>query len=221
MNDSFFSFADLFIGRWDFVILSIILFVAFLAFLPFRKKVDWQAHGTYTAFIIALFAEMFGFPLTIYFVSSYFGQISFSSEFQNYMRQVGMPIGIAITAFGMVLVINGWKIIHTEKKRVRESKNLNDYNKSKEENQNRGIATSGIYRHVRHPQYLGFILITAGWLIHWPTIPTAIMFPILVVMYYKLAIREERNMENRFGKRYVDYKQEVPMFIPRLASSRS
>jgi hypothetical protein len=69
---------DIYTGRWDFVFISIILFSAFLLLIPFRKKVGWRAHGTYTAFVIALFAEMFGFPLTIYFISSYFGRIQAS-----------------------------------------------------------------------------------------------------------------------------------------------
>lgn len=187
--------------------ISIVLFTAFLAFLPFRKKVDWQVHGTYTAFIIALFTEMFGFPLTLYFITSYFGRISLPYQFQNYMSMWGMPIGIAITATGVLLVISGWRIIHKKKSRV---DNVSDKDREKEGD----VATIGIYKYVRHPQYLGFILITVGWLIHWPTIPTAIMFPILVVMYYKLAKREEKHMENKFGERYAKYKREAPMFIP-------
>ena len=180
-------------GRWDLVFISVIFFAAFLLFISFRKKVSWRAHGTYMGFIIALFAEMFGFPLTIYFISSYFGRISFQNQFLGYMDSFGMPIGLIITIAGVLLVIAGWKLIY----------------KSHDD-----IATSGIYGYIRHPQYLGFILITLGWLIHWPTIPTAIMWPILVVMYYKLAKKEEKQMEETFGKRYLVYRKTVPMLIP-------
>lgn len=93
------------------------------------------------------------------------------------MSQLGMPIGIAITAFGVLLVIKGWKVIHTENKKIRKSKGVYDDNQAKEKREC-SVVTTGIYRHIRHPQYLGFILITAGWLIHWPTIPTAIMFAV-------------------------------------------
>lgn len=183
--------------RWDLVLASIILFVAFLLFIPFRKKVGWRTHGVYSSFIIALFAEMFGFPLTIYFVSSYFGRITFQNEFLSYMNLVGMPIGLIITGFGLLLVIVGWRPIY----------------RSKEE-----LVTQGVYRYVRHPQYLGLILVTLGWLIHWPTIPTAVMWPILVIMYYKLAKKEEKELEGKFGERYLLYKKNVPMFIPTISS---
>ena len=151
-------------GRWDLVFISIIFFAAFLLLIPFRKKVGWKAHGIYTAFIISLFTEMFGFPLTIYFISSYFAsQVKFEDQFLNYMSSIGMPIGLIITSIGLLLVISGWRLIH--------------------KSHGKHITTTGIYRYVRHPQYLGFILITLGWLIHWSTIPTAIMWPILVILY--------------------------------------
>ena len=127
-------------GRWDLVFISIILFAAFLLFIPFRKKVGWGAHGIYTAFIIALFTEMFGFLLTIYFISSYFGSpIKLENQFLNYTSSVGMPIGLIITSIGLSLVISGWRMIH--------------------KSHGKQITTIGIYKHVRHPQYLGFILI--------------------------------------------------------------
>jgi len=188
---------ELLVGRWDVVLVSSVLFVAFLLFTPFKKKVSWKTHSTYTAFIIALFAEMFGFPLTIFFISSYFGRIGFQNEFLNYMNLAGMPIGFIITGIGLLFVIVGWRPIY----------------KAKEE-----LVTKGVYHYLRHPQYLGFLLITLGWLIHWPTIPTATMWPILVVMYYRLAKKEEKELKERFGDKYLQYIEKVPMFIPCLFS---
>ena len=187
---------DLYTDRWDLVLVSIVLFAAFLLLLPFRKRVSWRAHGTYTGFIIALFAEMFGFPLTIYFISSYFGRIGFQNEFLDYMSSSGMSVGLVITGLGLLLVIAGWRYIY----------------RSKEE-----IVIKGVYSYVRHPQYLGLILVTLGWLVHWPTIPTAAMWPIIVIMYYRLARKEEKEMEERFGDRYLLYKENVPMFVPKFS----
>ncbi len=176
---------------------SVILFAAFLLCIPLRRNVNWKSHGVYVAFIIALFTEMFGFPLTIYFISSYFDQVLFESTFLDYMTSVGMPIGYVITGMGLLFVIAGWRPIYRSD----------------------GIVMNGPYRLLRHPQYLGFLLITGGWLIHWPTIPTMIMWPILVFLYYTLAKKEEKEMEKRFGKKYKEYKQSVPMFIPKLRLS--
>ena len=185
---------SLYTGRWDLVLSSVLLFAAFLLFIPFKKNINWRTHGTYAAFIVALFTEMFGFPLTIYFISSYFGKVLFQNTFLDYMTSMGMPIGYIITGTGLLFVIAGWRPIYRTK----------------------DIVMRGPYRLLRHPQYLGFLLITGGWLIHWPTIPTMVMWPILVFLYYNLAKREEKEMEKRFGEKYKEYKQRVPMFIPKL-----
>lgn len=110
------------------------------------------------------------------------------------MTSIGMPIGYIITVIGLLFVIAGWRPVYKTD----------------------SIVIRGPYRLLRHPQYLGFLLITGGWLIHWPTIPTIIMWPILVFLYYTLAKKEEEEMEKKFGKKYREYKQNVPMFIPKL-----
>ena len=66
------------------------------------------------------------------------------------------------------------------------------------------LATTGAYGRVRHPQYDGFILIMLGFMLQWPTILTLAMFPILVVMYRRLARAEERDVHKMFGVQWEE-----------------
>jgi len=78
------------------------------------------------------------------------------------------------------------------------------------------LVTTGIYSYVRHPQYLGFLLLTFGIDFLWPTFSTLILWPILALLYYRLAQEEEKTLEEKFREEYKEYKNKVPMFIPRL-----
>jgi protein-S-isoprenylcysteine O-methyltransferase Ste14 len=138
---------------------------------------------------------MYGFPLTIYFITSFFGAELFPYQFVEYMMIFGAPVGYTITIIGAILVILGWRAIH-------KSKGV--------------LVTNGAYSYVRHPQYLGLILISLGWFIHWPAIPTAIMLPILIFVYYKLAKEEELELEREYSEAYREYKRKTPMFLIRL-----
>jgi protein-S-isoprenylcysteine O-methyltransferase Ste14 len=55
-----------------------------------------------------------------------------------------------------------------------------------------------------------------GFLLQWPTLPTLVMFPILVVMYIRLARREEHEALAEFGEPYAHYAANTPAFCPRL-----
>jgi protein-S-isoprenylcysteine O-methyltransferase Ste14 len=185
-------------GRWVLAAASAALFLAFLLLLPVRVRRDWRPHGLYMAFVVSLFAEMFGFPLTAYLLSSALGWTLFEREFMGYMYRVGMPVGSAITLVGVLLVVLGWRELH----RGRDD-----------------LVTTGVYRCLRHPQYLGLVLVTAGWLVHWPTLPGLLMWPLLTLAYVRQARREERALAQRYGPAYDLYVRQTPGWMPRCAAS--
>jgi len=199
---------------WSFVAINVVFFSIFLLFIPFRRKVSRKTSSVYVAFVVALYAEMFGVPLTMYFFASVFGQSDiFSLEFLlaplvgPYVFYVIynsfiFPASKIIIGIGIILVIFGWKQIY----------------KGQKENK---IVTDGIYKVIRHPQYLGFLLITGGLLVQWPSIFTAILWPILVFMYYRLAKKEDSECEKEFGEQFRQYKSSVPGFLPRLRKKSS
>lgn len=199
-------------GFWSLVIINVILFLFFiLSFITPVKRREWRSMGVTTAFIIALFTEMYGFPLTIYILTVVLG--SKYPTLNPFAHESGhlwvtffgggaiMLVLIHVISNGLILagfftMASGWRRIH----------------KSKGE-----LVTDGVYSYVRHPQYSGLFLITIGLLIQWPTLITFLMWPILIMAYYKLSRREEEEMEREFGDKYRKYREAVPMFIPRIS----
>ncbi len=201
-------------GMWPLVMINAGIFIFFvLSFLKPKRRWEWRSMGAFTAFVVALFTEMYGFPLTIYILTSILGsRYPATNPFSHlsgnllavffggsqYVSGFFMFFGGAVMFIGLIIMGRAWKQIHKA---------------------NGELVTSGIYDRVRHPQYFGLFLITVGMLIQWPTIITLVMWPILMFMYYQLARREEKEMGSHFGQSYAAYRQRVPMFLPRLASA--
>lgn len=201
-------------GLWDIVILNsaVFVFFAFSFFHPQTKR-DWRSFSAFSAFIVALFVEMYGFPLTIYILSGWLGkkfpQINLYSHDSGHLWHTllgwkGNPHFDLLHILSHVLIIVGFWTIASAWKVLYEAQKT------------KHLATTGAYRFVRHPQYTGFITIMLGFLLQWPTIPTLVMFPILVVMYVRLAHREEREVTAEFSEKYTSYAKKIPAFIPRL-----
>src|SRR3989344_9165462 len=198
-------------GNWLLVLFNIVLFLYFIkaAFRP-RTKTDWTTFRSFGAFIVALFAEMYGFPLTIYLLTSYFGNNFLGLDFTHNSGHLlndllglkGDPHFSLIHIFSNVFIVGGliflssaWNVLYqASKKSV--------------------LATTGAYRYMRHPQYFAFILVIIGFLLQWPTLVTLIMAPILVVRYVALARSEEEQMVDKFGRTYRVYRNKTPGFFP-------
>lgn len=209
-------------GLWLLVIVNSAIFILFaFSFFKPRTRRDWRSFGAFSAFLVALFTEMYGFPLTIYLLSgwlqsNYPGVDWFSHDAGHLLEMLfGWkvnphfgPFHVLSFAFiggGFILISVAWRELHAAQQQDR-------------------LATSGPYAWVRHPQYDGFVLVMFGFLLQWPTLLTLAMFPVLVWMYLRLARTEERESIARFGEAYRDYADRVPAFIPtfsQLGSGRS
>jgi methanethiol S-methyltransferase len=201
-------------GLWGLVIVNSVIFI-FFAFAFFKPKTrrDWRSFGAFSAFIVALFTEMYGFPLTLYVLAGWlqtrYPNIDWFSHDAGHLLEMLFgwkanphfgPFHLLSFAFivgGFLLISAAWRVLY--------------------EAQRTGtLATSGPYAHVRHPQYVGFILVMFGFLLQWPTLLTLAMFPALVWMYVRLAHAEEREVISTFGDAYRQYAARVPGFIPTL-----
>ena len=199
-------------GQWIAVALWIVLYGAFILFLPFYKKSQRKPSGVYLAFIIAYALEMFGVPMSMYIIAWAFGStlpegFLWGHTLINQIGYWGMYVGIGISLIGAALVFFGWRHIYKEYW-------------SKEEGKGQ-LVTTGIYAYIRHPQYTGFLLITLGMMFEWATLPLLITWPILAVLYYRLARKEEADMQQEFGQAYIAYKQRTGMFLPKLGGRRT
>ncbi|WP_175666214.1 methyltransferase family protein [Burkholderia ambifaria] len=201
-------------GLWSLVVINsaFFIFFAFTFFKPKTKR-DWRSLGAFSGFIVALFTEMYGFPLTIYLLSGWlqsrYPQVDWFSHDAGHLLEEMFgwranphfgPFHLLSFLFiggGFWLISAGWKVLYRAQR-------------------TRTVATMGAYAYMRHPQYVGFALVMFGFLLQWPTLLTLVMFPVLVYMYARLARSEEKDSLTEFGEAYRQYMAEVPPFIPKL-----
>ncbi|MAD44921.1 MAG: isoprenylcysteine carboxyl methyltransferase [Oceanospirillaceae bacterium] len=200
-------------GAWGLAIIMIVgISWVFYRYVAPKNWHEWASAGVVQAFIIALYAEMYGFPLTIYLLSRFFGldrgdlNASLWSTLLG-MGETGMMIsmilGYVLVFFGIGIFFQGWRQVHRAR-------------------QTNALVTDGLYRLGRHPQYTGlFIALFGEGVVHWPTLFSVALFPVIVLAYYMLAKKEEKQVLAEFGDAYRAYQQRVPMFIPRKSQWRA
>ncbi|MEO7938336.1 MAG: isoprenylcysteine carboxylmethyltransferase family protein [Burkholderiaceae bacterium] len=199
-------------GLWALVVFNSAIFLMF-AYSFFKPQTgrDWRTFGAFGAFIVALFVEMYGFPLTIYLMSGWlqtkFPKLDVFSHdaghlWSTLLGEKGDPhFGVSHIAsyiflgFGFYLLANAWDVLY-------------------EAQRSKTLAVTGPYTRIRHPQYVAFVLILLGFLLQWPTLLTLLMFPILLVMYARLAVTEEAEMRKQFGGQYESWAARTPRFLP-------
>lgn len=201
-------------GLWTLVVLNSAIFLIFaFSFTKPRTKRDWRSFGAFSAFIVALFTEMYGFPLTIYLLSGWLQRrypgLDLLSHDAGHLWNTLFgwtgdahmnPLHLLSNLFiggGFILLASSWRVLY-------------------EAQRGRRMAATGSYARIRHPQYMAFITIMFGFLLQWPTILTLLMFPVLVVVYTRLARTEERELREAFGAEYERYAASVPAFLPRV-----
>lgn len=202
-------------GLWGLVVVNSLVFIIFaFSFAKPRSSRDWRSLGAFSAFIVALFTEMYGFPLTIYLFSGWltsrFPNVDWFSHDAGHLLEMMFGwranphfgpfhmLSFLFVAAGFWLLSAAWNVLYHAQRSNR-------------------IADAGPYARIRHPQYVGFVIIMFGFLLQWPTLLTLIMFPILVLVYMTLAWREESDSIAQFGETYRLYKAKTPAFIPRLS----
>ncbi|KAF0191463.1 MAG: protein-S-isoprenylcysteine methyltransferase [Gammaproteobacteria bacterium] len=205
-------------GLWSLVILNSAIFIFFaFSFSKPQTKRDWRSFSAFSAFLVALFTEMYGFPLTIYFLSGWlqtnYPQVDWLSHDAGHLLEMLFgwranphwgPFHVASMVFiggGFWLLSLAWRVLYAA--------------------QTTGtLATTGPYARIRHPQYVAFVMIMFGFLLQWPTILTLAMFPLLVYMYLRLARREEAEVRQAFAAEYARYAAHTPAFIPVFGAAR-
>ncbi|MBK5191347.1 MAG: isoprenylcysteine carboxylmethyltransferase family protein [Methanosarcinales archaeon] len=80
------------------------------------------------------------------------------------------------------------------------------------------LIRSGVFSIVRHPIYLGAILLYLGFIIISLSIISFCIWLVIILFYYVISRYEEKLLIDKLGSQYEEYMNEVPMFIPRIKS---
>ncbi|MCP5279718.1 MAG: isoprenylcysteine carboxylmethyltransferase family protein [Thiobacillus sp.] len=202
-------------GLWSLVIVNAAVFILFaFSFFKPRTTRDWRSFGAFSAFLVALFTEMYGYPLTIYFLSGWlqsrYPEVDWLSHDAGHLLEMlfgwrANPhfgpfhvLSMLLIGAGFILLAKAWGPLYAAQR-------------------GHQLATTGPYAHIRHPQYVAFILVMLGFLVQWPTLLTLLMFPVLLFMYVRLARGEDRMAQQDFGAAWREYAGRTPAFIPHLA----
>ena len=195
-------------GHWPLVVVMVVVasWIIYRYLAP-KSWREWSGAGVLQAFIIALYAEMYGFPLTIYLLTGFLGIDIPLTAYSGHLwatllgygpvgAMIEMALGYTLVIAGLVLLVGGWRQVYRASGEGR-------------------LATDGLYGVVRHPQYTGIMLAVIGQIVHWPTVLTLLLFPVIILLYVWLARKEEKLMVERYGEQYLAYRRRVPMFFPR------
>ena len=200
-------------GLWVLAVVNAAFFIFFAwsFYTPITTR-DWRSFGLFSAFVVALFAEMYGFPLSLYllsgWLSSRFPGVNWQSHDAGHVLEMMFGwrshphfgpfhiLSFVLIGGGFWLLARAWPVLYNAQRRGE-------------------LARTGPYARVRHPQYVGFALIMTGFLVQWPTLLTLVLYPVMLVTYWRLAINEERETRARVGAEYERYLAAVPRFIPR------
>ncbi len=182
------------LGRGGLIAVNVVLVLAFLTLLPYRRstKGTWKSKGAFAAFALALMTEMFGWPLVLFLLAPLVEVPHIARPWFDAVGHWPAQAGTLLSLFGLALVAGGWHQIHDAD----------------------GLVTTGLYRYVRHPQYTGLMLFTLGWIVHWPSLVTLALWPVLAGAYFWLARREEREALAEHGDAWRRYAARTKRFVP-------
>jgi protein-S-isoprenylcysteine O-methyltransferase Ste14 len=215
MLESVRSFFSIDYFNWSLVVFYVVLVGIFLyGILQPRRKSEWKSIGVAQGWVVALYAEMYGIPLTAYAVMNVVGRSTGDAEnhYNGHLWPIifgagednlviaqfaTVVIGHCLIVVGAALAIVGWRQLHDAVKRGE-------------------MVTQGLYRYIRHPQYTGFFLFLVGSLINWPTVATVLSMPVLCFVYWRLANAEEKDAREKFGQAYENYSAKTGKFVPKF-----